>query len=197
MRDHRVGATPWEGCTLASAPLAARTLGARDDSGSGGGGFETEAFAIADTMNYVGPDIETICVGTALGTAAMLLANGKKGKRTCLPNASIMLSQPRAQARGQASDIKIKATEILMARNAINTLLAEKTGQTLEKVQLHPRPQTLPDPACQTPARSSQPDPARSNRAGPDPTVPGQIHDWAWPGYSLARTAPAPHEELE
>lgn len=102
--------------------------------GSAGVAFETEAFAIADTMNYVGPEIETICIGTAFGTAAMLLANGVKGKRACLPNASIMLSQPRSQARGQASDIKIKATEVLKARNAINELLAEKTGQPLEKI---------------------------------------------------------------
>mmetsp|Transcript_33066 Transcript_33066/g.106965 ORF Transcript_33066/g.106965 Transcript_33066/m.106965 type:complete len:243 (+) Transcript_33066:989-1717(+) len=105
--------------------------------GTGPGlGFETEAFAIADTMNYVGPDIETICVGTAFGTAAMLLANGKKGKRACLPNASIMLSQPKSQARGQASDIKLKAVEVLKTRNAINRLLAQTTGQSFEKVAL-------------------------------------------------------------
>lgn len=102
--------------------------------GNAGGGFETEAFAVADTMNYVGPDIETICIGTAFGTAAMLLANGKKGSRACLPNASIMLHQPRSQTRGQASDIKIKATEVLNTRNTVNTMLAEATGQPVEKV---------------------------------------------------------------
>lgn len=100
------------------------------------GAYETEAFAVADTMNYVGPDIETICIGTAFGTAAMLLANGKKGSRACLPNASIMLMQPRSQARGQASDIKIKATEVLKTRNTINSMLAESTGQTVEKIML-------------------------------------------------------------
>merc|ERR1712032_954981 len=102
----------------------------------GSGGFETEAFAIADTMSYVSPDIETICIGTAFGTAAMLLASGKKGTRACLPNASIMLSQPRSQARGQASDIAIQAREVLAARNTINSMFAEATGQTLEKVTL-------------------------------------------------------------
>jgi len=98
--------------------------------------FETEAFAVADTMNYIGPDIETICIGSAYGTAAMLLANGKKGTRACLPNASIMLHQPRSRARGQASDIQIKAREVLTARHVINTMLAEATGQPLEKVTL-------------------------------------------------------------
>jgi len=101
----------------------------------GTAGFETEAFAIADTMNYVGPEVETMCIGTAFGTAAMLLANGAKGKRACLPNSTIMLAQPRSQARGQASDIKIKAREVLANRNVINTMIAEKTGQSLEKVQ--------------------------------------------------------------
>lgn len=102
----------------------------------GTGSFETEAFAIADTMDYIGPDIETICIGTAYGTAAMLLSNGKKGTRACLPNASIMLAQPRSQARGQASDIKLKAREVLHSRTAINTMVAENSGQTVEKVTL-------------------------------------------------------------
>lgn len=100
----------------------------------GSGGFETEAFAITDTMNYVQPEMETICIGTAFGTAAMLLANGAKGKRRCLPNASIMLSQPRSRARGQASDIAIQAREVLRSRETINGILAEKTGQTIEKI---------------------------------------------------------------
>lgn len=97
--------------------------------------FETEAFAMADTMNYVSPEIETICLGTAFGTAAMLLANGEKGKRATLPNSSIMLRQPIGQARGQASDIAIKAREVLHARHVINSIIAEKTGQPIEKVQ--------------------------------------------------------------
>lgn len=102
----------------------------------GSGGFETDAFAIADTMNYVGPEMETICIGSAYGTAAMLLANGAKGKRSCLPNSTIMLSQPRSQARGQASDIQIKAREVLAARNTISRILSEKTGQPIDKVRI-------------------------------------------------------------
>lgn len=97
--------------------------------------FETEAFAIADTMNYVKFPIETICVGTAFGTAAMLLANGAKGKRACLPNSSIMLNQPMSGARGQASDIKLKAREVLHARYTINKMISEATGNSIEKVQ--------------------------------------------------------------
>jgi len=100
----------------------------------GSGGFETDAFAIADTMNYVGPEMETICIGSAYGTASMLLANGAKGKRSCLPNSTLMLAQPRSQARGQASDIRIKAQEVLLARNTISEMLSEKTGQTVDKI---------------------------------------------------------------
>jgi len=102
--------------------------------GNLGGGLETEAFAVLDTMNYIQPEVETICLGTAFGTAAMLLANGKKGTRSCLPNSIMMLHQPRGQAQGQASDIKINAREILTNRLTINTVLSEKTGQTVEKV---------------------------------------------------------------
>lgn len=101
----------------------------------GTGGLDTEAFAIADTMNYVAPDIDTICLGTAFGTAAMLLANGANGKRACLPNSMMMLHQPRSQARGQASDIAIKAREVLAARQTILQMLSEKTGQPVDKVQ--------------------------------------------------------------
>jgi len=99
------------------------------------GAFETEAFAIADTMNYVSPDIETICLGTAFGTAAMLLANGAKGKRQCLPNSTLMLHQPKGSTRGQATDIAIRAREVLASRQTINTMISEKTGQPIEKVQ--------------------------------------------------------------
>ena len=97
--------------------------------------FETDAFAIADTMNYVSPEIETICLGTAFGTSAMLLANGAKGKRACLPNSSLMLSQPRGQSRGQASDIALNAREVLRSRHTIYTMLSEKTGQPFEKIE--------------------------------------------------------------
>lgn len=91
--------------------------------------FETEAFAIVDTMNYVSPEIESICLGTAFGTAAMLLANGAKGKRACLPNSTLMLHQPRSMARGQASDIAIKAREVLANRQTILSILSEKTAR--------------------------------------------------------------------
>merc|ERR1719409_1805454 len=101
----------------------------------GGQGFETDAFAVYDTMTYIAPEVETICLGTAFGTAAMLLANGAKGKRACLPNSTMMLHQPRSMARGQASDIAIKAREVLKSRQVILGILAEKTGQNIEKVQ--------------------------------------------------------------
>lgn len=87
--------------------------------------FDTEAFAIADTMLFIRPPIRTICVGQAYGTAAMLLSLGQKGNRFALPNASIMLNQPRARARGQASDVAIKAKEIMNNRKVTNALLAQ------------------------------------------------------------------------
>ncbi len=86
--------------------------------------FDTEAFAIADTMQFIKPPIRTICVGRAYGTAAMLLALGQKGNRWALPNASIMLNQPRSRATGQATEIAIKAKEIANNRKITNELLA-------------------------------------------------------------------------
>eukprot|EP00968_Pinguiococcus_pyrenoidosus_P018546 scaffold1951_cov258-Pinguiococcus_pyrenoidosus.AAC.15 len=97
-------------------------------------GFETEAFAIADTMNYIRPPIHTIAVGQAFGAAAMLLAQGKKGHRSALPNATIMLHQPRSRARGQASDIAIMAREVLSNRRITCELMATATGKTTEQV---------------------------------------------------------------
>lgn len=87
--------------------------------------FDTEAFAIADTMQFIRPPIRTICVGQAFGTAAMILSLGQKGNRFSLPNASVMLNQPRSRARGQASDIAIKAKEILSNRKVTNQFLAQ------------------------------------------------------------------------
>lgn len=98
-------------------------------------GFETEAFAIADTMNYVKMPVHTICVGQAFGMAAMLLANGDKGNRSCLPNATIMLHQPRGSAQGPASDIAIKAKEVLFNRRQSFEIIAEKSGQPVEQVE--------------------------------------------------------------
>ncbi len=98
-------------------------------------GFETEAFAISDTMNYVKMPVHTICVGQAFGMAAMLLTSGEKGQRAALPNATIMLHQPRGSAQGQASDIAIKAKEVLYNRKQAFEIIAEKSGQPFEKVE--------------------------------------------------------------
>lgn len=98
-------------------------------------GFETEAFAIADTMNYVKMPVHTICVGQAFGMAAMLLANGDKGNRSCLPNATIMLHQPRGSAQGPASDIAIKAREVLFNRRQSFEIISEKSGQAVEQIE--------------------------------------------------------------
>jgi ATP-dependent Clp protease protease subunit len=93
-------------------------------------GFETEAFAIADTMKYVRPPIHTIALGTASGAAAMLLAMGAKGHRAALPNASIVMTQPCGMTgRGQASDIKIRAKEVMLNRQTTCELLAEACGK--------------------------------------------------------------------
>ncbi|KAL3927267.1 MAG: hypothetical protein SGPRY_002905 [Prymnesium sp.] len=98
-------------------------------------GFETEAFAIADTMNYVEAPIHTFLVGKAYGLAAMLLANGEKGKRSGLQYGTVMLHQPRGQQmRGQASDIAIRAKEILKNRETALELMSRGTGVTIEQL---------------------------------------------------------------
>jgi len=97
-------------------------------------GFETEAFAIADTMAYIKPQVQTICVGQAYGMAAMLLASGAKGYRAALPHATIMLNQPKTAAQGQASEIAIKAREAMANRQLMLEILAEKTGQPIDKI---------------------------------------------------------------
>lgn len=98
-------------------------------------GFETEAFAVCDTMRYVKPPVHTICVGQAYGTAALLLAAGEKGFRAALPHATVMLHQPRSSTQGPASDIAIKAREVLYNRKVTFELLSEATGQPFEKIQ--------------------------------------------------------------
>tara|TARA_B100000683_G_C12323606_1_gene487540 strand:+ start:397 stop:786 length:390 start_codon:yes stop_codon:yes gene_type:complete len=85
-------------------------------------------------MKYIKPPVQTICVGQAFGAAAMLLAQGEKGKRFCLPNASIMLHQPRSQARGQASDIAIRAKEVMANRKVSCELLARACGRPVDEV---------------------------------------------------------------
>merc|ERR1712071_389204 len=97
-------------------------------------GFETEAFAIADVMKYVRPPVCTVALGQAFGAAAMLLAQGKRGRRFALPNATILLNQPKSMARGQASDIAIKAREVAQNRKTTCELLAQACGKPLNTV---------------------------------------------------------------
>merc|ERR1719445_392543 len=97
-------------------------------------GFETEAFAIADVMRYVRPPVCTVALGQAFGAAAMLLGQGKRGRRFALPNATILLNQPRSMARGQASDIAIKAREVAHNRKTTCELIAQACGKPLKEV---------------------------------------------------------------
>jgi ATP-dependent Clp protease protease subunit len=97
-------------------------------------GFETEAFAIYDTLRYIKPPIHTICLGSAMGMAAMLLSAGTKGCRASLPHASIILHQPKSYAQGQATDIQIRAKEVLANKATMLDILAKTTGQPIEKI---------------------------------------------------------------
>jgi len=99
------------------------------------GGSVTAGFAIYDTMQYVKPDVQTICVGMAASMGAFLLAAGTKGKRFALPNSEIMIHQPLGGVRGQATDIKIHADWIIKTKNKLNKLLSEMTGQPLERIE--------------------------------------------------------------
>lgn len=96
------------------------------------GGSVSAGFAIYDTMQYIKPDVSTICVGLAASMGAFLLASGTKGKRYALPNADIMIHQPLGGTQGQAEDIRIQAEKILEIRKRINNILSEKTGQDIE-----------------------------------------------------------------
>ncbi|MBU9712489.1 ATP-dependent Clp endopeptidase proteolytic subunit ClpP [Evansella tamaricis] len=98
------------------------------------GGSTTAGFAIYDTMQYIKPDITTICTGMAASFGAMLLLAGTKGKRYALPNSEIMIHQPLGGARGQATDLEISAKRIIKLRKHINEIISEKTGQDLKKV---------------------------------------------------------------
>lgn len=97
-------------------------------------GYETEAFAICDTINFIKPPVHTICIGQAMGTAAMILSAGTKGCRASLPHATIVLNQPRTGAQGQATDIQIRAKEVLVNKTATLDILSRNTGQTAEKI---------------------------------------------------------------
>ena len=99
------------------------------------GGSVTAGLSIYDTMQFVKPDVSTICVGQAASMGAFLLAGGAKGKRYCLPNARTMIHQPSGGAQGQATDIDIQAKEILIIRKRLNELMAEHTGQDLETIE--------------------------------------------------------------
>ena len=100
------------------------------------GGSVTAGMAIYDTMQYIKADVSTICVGMAASMGAFLLAAGAKGKRIALPNAEIMIHQPSGGSRGQASDIKIQADQILRIRETLNRILAENTGKSVEQIAL-------------------------------------------------------------
>ncbi|PAX53097.1 ATP-dependent Clp protease proteolytic subunit [Brunnivagina elsteri] len=98
-------------------------------------GYETEAFAVYDTMQYIKPPIHTICMGMAVGMAAMILAAGTKGCRASLPNASIVLQQPKSYAQGQATDIQIRAKEVLANKATMVEILSHSTGQEIKKIE--------------------------------------------------------------
>ena len=99
------------------------------------GGVVTAGMAIFDTMNYIRPDIATICIGQAASMGAFLLSSGEKGKRYALPHARIMIHQPLGGAQGQASDIAIQAEEILRMKKELNAILAKNTGQTVKTLE--------------------------------------------------------------
>jgi ATP-dependent Clp protease protease subunit len=98
------------------------------------GGSVSAGMAIYDTMQFIKPDVGTLCMGMAASMGAFLLAAGAKGKRHALPNSRIMIHQPSGGAQGQASDIEIQAREILLLRERLNSILAERTGQSVEKI---------------------------------------------------------------
>ena len=100
------------------------------------GGSVSAGMAIFDTMQFIKPDVSTLCIGLAASMGAFLLAAGAKGKRYSLPNSRVMIHQPLGGAQGQATDIEIQAREILYLRERLNHILAERTGQSLEKIAL-------------------------------------------------------------
>ena len=100
------------------------------------GGIITSGMGIYDTMQYIKPDVATICLGQAASMGAFLLAGGAKGKRSALPNSRIMIHQPMGGAEGQATDIKIQAEEIVRMKKQLNTILSKNTGQTIKKIEM-------------------------------------------------------------
>lgn len=100
------------------------------------GGSVTAGLAIFDTMNYIKPDVSTICIGQAASMGAVLLTSGAKGKRYSLPNANILIHQPLGGAQGQATEISIVAEQILKIRERLNKILSESTGQDMDQIKL-------------------------------------------------------------
>jgi ATP-dependent Clp protease protease subunit len=98
------------------------------------GGVVTAGLAIYDTMQYIRPDVSTVCIGQAASMGSMLLAAGAKGKRYCLPNARVMIHQPSGGIQGQATDIEIQAREILLLRSRLNEIYAKHTGQKIDVI---------------------------------------------------------------
>ena len=98
------------------------------------GGVVTAGLAIYDTMQYIKPDVSTICVGMAASMGAFLLSSGAKGKRIALPNAEIMIHQPSGGSQGQCTDIQIQAEQILKIKNRLNAILADNTGKSVEQI---------------------------------------------------------------
>jgi ATP-dependent Clp protease protease subunit len=99
------------------------------------GGIVTAGLSIYDTMQFIKPDVSTICIGQAASMGSLLLAGGTKGKRYCLPHSRIMIHQPSGGFQGQASDIDIHAREVLKLRQRLNEIMAKHTGQTVERVE--------------------------------------------------------------
>jgi len=99
------------------------------------GGVITSGLSMYDTMNYIKPDVVTICMGQAASMGAFLLSSGAKGKRYALPNARIMIHQPMGGAQGQSTDIQIQAKEIQRLKDTLNHIMAKQTGQSLEKIE--------------------------------------------------------------
>ena len=99
------------------------------------GGSVSAGMAIFDTMNFIKPDVSTLCTGMAASMGAFLLAAGAKGKRFSLPNSKVMIHQPSGGSQGQATEIEIQAREILKTREQLNRILAERTGQPLERIE--------------------------------------------------------------
>jgi ATP-dependent Clp protease, protease subunit len=99
------------------------------------GGSVSAGLSVYDTMQFIKPDVSTLCMGMAASMGAFLLAAGTKGKRLALPNSRIMIHQPSGGAQGQASDIEIQAREILKLRESLNHILADRTGQSLDKIK--------------------------------------------------------------